>query len=76
MARTARVAADGVPHHITQRGNHRQDVFLLSEDRRFYLETLRAKCEQQRVAILGCCLMNDHVHLVTIRKGPTGSAVL
>jgi hypothetical protein len=23
----ARVVAVGVPHHVTQRGNHRQDVF-------------------------------------------------
>ncbi|MDA0207271.1 MAG: hypothetical protein O3A53_10440 [Acidobacteria bacterium] len=25
-----------VPHHITQRGNNRQDVFLTDEDRRRY----------------------------------------
>ena len=37
MARMARVVAAGVPHHITQRGNNRQDVFLLDDDRRFYL---------------------------------------
>jgi putative transposase len=74
MARKARVVADGVPHHITQRGNNRQDVFLLSEDRRFYLETLRAKCEQHRVAILGYCLMTNHVHLVAIPERPDGLA--
>ena len=74
MARKARVVADGVPHHITQRGNNRQDVFLLSEDRRFYLETLRAKCEQHRVAILGYCLMTNHVHLVAMPERPDGLA--
>ncbi len=37
MARMARVVAAGVPHHITQRGNNRQDVFLPGDDRRFYL---------------------------------------
>ena len=40
MARAARVVAVGVPHHITQRGNHRQDVFVVGEDRRQYLEAL------------------------------------
>jgi hypothetical protein len=35
MARKARVVADGVPDAITQRGNNRQEVFLLVEDRRF-----------------------------------------
>lgn len=74
MARKARVVAEGVPHHITQRGNNRQDVFLLSEDRRFYLETLHAKCVQHRVAILGYCLMTNHVHLVAIPERPDGLA--
>ena len=41
MPRAARVVAAGAPHHITQRGNNRQDVFLVDEDRRFYLEALR-----------------------------------
>jgi len=74
MARKARVVADGVPHHVTQRGNHRQDVFLLSEERRFYLETLRANCAQHRVAILGYCLLTNHVHLVAIPERPDGLA--
>ena len=30
----ARVVAPGVPHHITQRGNRRGDVFFDDEDRR------------------------------------------
>jgi len=29
MPRQSRVVAVGVPHHITQRGNNRQDVLLL-----------------------------------------------
>jgi putative transposase len=64
MPRAARVVAEGVPHHITQRGNNRQDTFLLDEDRRIYLQTLRAKCSQHGVAVLGYCLMTNHVHLV------------
>jgi putative transposase len=64
MPRAARVVAEGVPHHITQRGNNRQDTFLLDEDRRIYLNTLRAKCRQHRVSVLGYCLMSNHVHLI------------
>ncbi len=48
MPRAARAVADGVPHHITQRGNNRQDVFLVDQERRFYLETL-AEDEQKRL---------------------------
>ncbi len=33
MPRSARVVAAGSPHHITQRGNNPQDVFLADEDR-------------------------------------------
>ena len=44
MARKARLVAPGIPHHVTQRGNNRQNVFLSDDDRRFYLDTLRGKC--------------------------------
>jgi putative transposase len=64
MPRAARVVAEGVPHHITQRGNNRQDTFLVDEDRRIYLNTLRAKCRQHGLSVLGYCLMTNHVHLV------------
>ena len=74
MARMARVVAEGAPHHITQRGNNRQDVFLLDEDRRFYLETLKAKCREHGVAVLGYCLMTNHVHLVAIPQHPDSLA--
>jgi REP element-mobilizing transposase RayT len=32
MARIARVVAPGVPHHVTQRGNRRQQTFFCEED--------------------------------------------
>jgi len=31
----------GCAHHITQRGNNRQDVFFVDDDRHVYLELLR-----------------------------------
>ena len=40
MPRQARVVAVGAPHHITQRGNDRQDVFFLDSDRAAYLALL------------------------------------
>ena len=66
MPRAARVVAEGVPHYITQRGNNRQDVFLVDEDRRFYLETLAQDCRRCGVGVLGYCLMTNHVHLVAV----------
>jgi len=32
MARIARAVAPGIPHHITQRGNRRQQTFFNDED--------------------------------------------
>jgi REP element-mobilizing transposase RayT len=64
MPREKRLVVVGTPHHITQRGNNRQAVFRSGTDRHFYLKTLKAKCEQHNLRILGYCLMTNHVHLV------------
>ena len=64
MPRTARVVLAGYPHHVTQRGNNRQDVFLAPEDRRRYLAFLRQQCDRHGIAVSGYCLMTNHVHLV------------
>ncbi len=74
MSRQARVVAEGVPHHVTQRGNNRQDVFLLEDDRRFYIEVLREKSRQFGLSILGYCLMTNHVHLIVAPHEPTALA--
>ena len=68
MSRQARVVAEGVPHHVTQRGNNRQDIFLTDDDRRFYIDLLRDRSAQFGVAILGYCLMTNHVHLVAVPR--------
>lgn len=70
MPRQARVVAEAIPHHVTQRGNNRQDTFFLADDRRYYIETLRAKCREHGVTVLGYCLMTNHAHLVAVpRRG-------
>jgi putative transposase len=56
----------GIPHHITQRGNNRQVVFLADEDREVYLHLLRDRSRRYGLRILGYCLMTNHVHLVAV----------
>jgi hypothetical protein len=56
----------GCAHHITQRGNNRQDVFFVDDDRRVYLEFLAEQADQYGLAIEGYCLMSNHVHLVAV----------
>ena len=64
MARQARVVIPGLPHHITQLGNNREDVFFVDGDRVAYLGLLREQCEEHGVLVLGYCLMPNHIHLV------------
>jgi REP-associated tyrosine transposase len=64
MPRTARVVVPGVAHHVTQRGNNRQEVFFTDADRRFYLNILREQAEERGLAVTAYCLMPNHVHLI------------
>jgi putative transposase len=64
MPRVARIVIPGLPHHITQRGNNRQDVFFVEDDRRTYLGLLREQAERFGLEVVGYCLMGNHVHLV------------
>jgi len=64
MARFLRVEALGIPHHVTQRGNARRLVFESDGDRMVYLSVLVQHAKYRGVAILGYCLMPNHVHLI------------
>ena len=59
-------SAVGRPHHITQRGNYRQDVFLFEEDRSTYLGLLGEYARVAELRIVGYCLTTNHVHLIAI----------
>ena len=56
----------GVPHHVTQRGNNRQDVFFVDDDRRAYLAMLKQRSEAYGLQVIGYCLMTNHVHLIAV----------
>jgi len=64
MPRLARTVFAGVPHHVTQRGNRRGQVFFADDDRRAYLAWLKDYAEKFEVEILAYCLMTNHVHLI------------
>lgn len=64
MPRIARAVFPGVPHHITQRGNRREDVFFSDADRAAYLAWLGDYGAKYKVNVLAYCLMTNHIHLV------------
>lgn len=74
MPRQRRVVLPGCPHHITQRGNNRRNVFFDDSDRTLYLSLLREYTSEYGVDILGYCLMTNHVHLIAIPGGAAGLA--
>ena len=66
MPRVARIVVPGCPHHVTQRGNNRQDVFFVEDDWRTYLRILREQSKRFGLSVDGYCLMTNHVHLVAV----------
>ena len=69
MARMARIVAAGYPHHVTQRGNRRQETFFCDDDYREYIGLMSHWCGENGVEIWGYCLMPNHVHLIAVPGG-------
>jgi len=72
MARLARIVIPRMPHHITQRGNRRQQTFFCEDDYIAYLQLMREWCGKQGVEIWAYCLMPNHVHLIAVPKSEDG----
>jgi putative transposase len=72
MARLARVVVAGVAHHVTQRGNRRQETFFCDDDYRAYLALLGDWCGRCGVEVWAYCLMPNHVHLIVVPDSEDG----
>lgn len=64
----ARVVVPGVPHHVTQRGDRRETVFLARGDYQRYLNLLKEYSAARGLEVAAYCLMPNHVHLVAIPR--------
>lgn len=64
MARLPRLTAPGFPHHLIQRGNNRQAIFLDEADCAGYLRELGELASAHGLAIHAYVLMPNHVHLL------------
>jgi putative transposase len=74
MPRIARIVVPAVPHHFTQRGNNRQQVFFGDADRRQYLAFLAEETAANGLDIWAYCLMTNHVHLIATPRDETAAA--
>jgi putative transposase len=64
MARLPRLSLPSYPHHVIQRGNNRQPIFLAPNDYAVFLECLRAAKQKCRARLYAYVLMTNHVHLL------------
>lgn len=74
MARLARTVVPGLPHHVTQRGNRRAQIFFTAGDAQVYMRILREQVDRYRVEIWAYCLMPNHVHLIATPSDEPGLA--
>jgi len=66
MPRVARIVVADVAYHVTQRGHGRQYILASDAERLGYLDLLRQGRHKHPLAVLGYCLMSNHVHIVAI----------
>ena len=64
MARLPRLTLAGYPHHVIQRGNNRQVIFVDRQDFETMLALLAENAQKFAVAIHAYVLMDNHFHLL------------
>lgn len=65
MTRLARLSMAGHLHHVIQRGNNRQPIFVTVADRERFLSILEHNTSQFGLALHAYVLMDNHFHLLT-----------
>jgi len=72
MARLPRIVIPGYPHHVTQRGNRREQTFFEDGDYELY-ESLLSEAARKADAEIWCyCLMPNHVHIIIVPSDEDG----
>jgi len=72
MARLPRLTVPGYPHHVIQRGNNRQPIFVTDADRRVLLSLWAEYAEKFQVAVHAYVLMSNHFHLLATPQTERG----
>lgn len=64
MPRIKRQLSQSKIYHVMLRGNERRKIFLSTEDREKFVNTLREKNREKAFTVLAYCLMDNHIHLL------------
>jgi len=74
--RRPRLHVPGACYHVTLRGNHRQDIFLVDADRELLEGFVATALKHVGARIHAYCWMSNHVHLlVQVAEKPLGAFV-
>jgi len=73
MPRKARIQSSTDYYHIMMRGNNRESIFSMDEQKSFFLDSLEKQQDDQLIHIAAYCLMNNHVHIV-VKSEPSNLA--
>ena len=76
MARLPRLTLPGYPHHVIQRGNNRQPIFLDAADREMMWSLLCEYAREHQVAVHGYVFMDNHFHLLATPQAEGGLTLL
>ena len=72
MARLPRLTLPGYAHHVIQRGNNRQAIFVSKTDYQTLLDLLVENANKFDVAVHAYVLMSNHFHLLVTPQTPEG----
>jgi len=72
MARLARIVLPGIPYHVTQRGNRRQQTFFEDGDYALYRDLLAEAARRSGASVWSYCLMPNHVHVIIVPQDADG----
>lgn len=72
MARLPRLTLPGYPHHVIQRGNNRQPIFMDRQDHETMWALLTEHAQRHRVAVHAYVLMDNHFHLLATPQTADG----
>jgi REP element-mobilizing transposase RayT len=77
MPRPLRLHVPGAMYHVTLRGNHRQNIFFTTEDRRILSELIAEVVTRFGARLHAYCFMTNHIHaLIQVADAPLGRLML
>ncbi len=76
MARKPRIVLPNVAHHVVARGTNKTAMFKSGSEKQTYLRRFSIVAEEEKVLILGYCIMDNHVHWLLTPTSANGLARL